>query len=119
MSGPAIQHSIAAAQHAASTAPLPGTHSFWITLLIGLLIARIAPGWVFGILVVVALGALGVLGRLSHTSGGGGASILVWLIVVAIAVVVGLYFGRIRGLRHLGEAEFRTRVTNDRRIGRF
>ena|SRR5271169_4187080 len=80
MSGPAIQHSIAAAQHAASTAPLPGTHSFWITLLIGLLIARIAPGWVFGILVVVALGALGVLGRLSHTSGGGGASILVWLI---------------------------------------
>ena len=63
--------------------------------------------------------ALGVLGRLSHTSGGGGASILVWLIVVAIAVVVGLYFGRIRGLRHLGEAEFRTRVTNIRRIGRF
>ncbi len=36
-----------------------------------------------------------------------------------IAVVVGLYFGRIRGLRHLGEAEFRTRVTNVRRIGRF
>ncbi len=36
-----------------------------------------------------------------------------------IAAVVGLYFGRIRGLRHLGEAEFRTRVTNVRRIGRF
>ena len=65
MSGPAIQHNIAAAQHAAATAPLPGTHSFWITLLI----ARIAPGWVVGILVVVALGALGILGRLSHTSG--------------------------------------------------
>jgi hypothetical protein len=119
MSGPAIQHSIAAAQHAAATAPLPGTHSFWITLLIGLLIARIAAGWVFGILLVVALAALGVLGRLSHTSGGGDASLLVWLIVVAIAVVVGLYFGRMRGLRHLGESEFRTRLTNIRRISRF
>ena len=119
MSGPAIQHSIAAAQHAASTAPLTGTHSFWITLLVGLLIALIAPSWVGWILVVVALGALGVLGRLSHTSGGGGASLLVWLIVVAIAVVVGLYFGRMRGLRHLGESEFRTRLTNIRRISRF
>ena len=43
----------------------------------------------------------------------------VWLIVVAIAVVVGLYFGRMRGLRHLGESEFRARLTNIRRISRF
>ncbi len=56
MSRPAIQHSIAAAQHAAATAPLAGTHAFWITLLLGLLIALIAPSWVAWILVVVALG---------------------------------------------------------------
>lgn len=106
-------------QRSTASAPFLGTHSFWITLLVGLLIALIAPSWVAWILVVVALGALGVLGRLSHTGGGGGASLLAWLIVVAIAVVIGLYFGRARGLRHLGESEFRARLTNIRRISRF
>jgi hypothetical protein len=41
------------------------------------------------------------------------------LIVGAIALVIGPYFGRIRGLRHLGEAEFRTRWTNVRGVSRW
>jgi len=107
---------VAVNQHSAASAPLAGSHLFWIALLVGLLIALIAPGWVGWILVAVALVALGVPSHVPHT---GGTSGLAWLLVAAAALVVGLHFGRIRGLRHLGESEFRGRRANIRRISRF
>jgi hypothetical protein len=103
-------------QHSTASAPLTGNHLFWIALLVGLLIALIAPGWVAWILVAVALIVVGAPAHIPHT---GGSSVLAWLLVAATALVVGLYFGRIRGLRHLGESEFRVRRANIRRISRF
>jgi uncharacterized membrane protein YfcA len=41
------------------------------------------------------------------------------VIVFAVGVVVGRLWGRRAALRHLGEAEFRTRWANVRRIRRF
>ena len=40
------------------------------------------------------------------------------LIVAVIAVLVGLHFGRIRGLRQLGESDFRVRLRNAGGISR-
>jgi hypothetical protein len=42
-----------------------------------------------------------------------------WLLVAAGGLVAGLFPGRLRTLRHLGEAEYRTRLTNIRRVNRF
>jgi len=50
-----------------------------------------------------------------HVSMGG----LFWLLVLVIGAIGGVIYGRIRGLRHLGEAEFRTRMTNVKKVSRF
>jgi hypothetical protein len=42
-----------------------------------------------------------------------------FVIVFLVGVVAGRWWGRRAGLRHLGEAEFRTRWANVRRIRRF
>jgi hypothetical protein len=102
-------------QHSAAAAPLTGSHLLWIVLVV-LLIGLILPDWVGWILVAVVLVALGAPAHVPHGGGGGG---LLWLLVAAAALVLGLHFGRIRGLRHLGESEFRTRRANIRRISRF
>jgi hypothetical protein len=42
-----------------------------------------------------------------------------FVVVFLVGVVVGRLWGRRAALRHLGEAEFRTRWANVRRIRRF
>lgn len=89
-------------------------------LLIGVLIGLFAPEWVAWIVVLVALIALGAfrvvtVNHSSHIRTGD----LIWIFIFALGGIVGLIYGRIRGLRHLGEAEFRTRRASVRRISRW
>ena len=86
-------------------------HMSWIGVLFALTFAHIWPARLTGLLFVVALFASNVLPSIAHHVH---SSTVPYLIVGAIAPVVGLYFGRVRGLRHLGEAEFRTRWRNVR-----
>jgi ABC-type uncharacterized transport system fused permease/ATPase subunit len=80
-------------------------------------VALIFPGWAAILLFVIALLASGLL----HSAGGGHvySTALLYLIVAVMAVLVGPYFGRIRGLRHLSESDFRTRLRNIRGISRW
>ena len=98
---------------------------FWMGLLIGLLIGLLAWDWLAWLGVIVALVMLGAFHVVSktnihgvpgtHVSMGG----LFWLLVLVVGAIGGVIYGRIRGLRHLGEAEFRTRMTNVKKVSRF
>ena len=88
---------------------------FWIGVVVGL-VAAILPGWLRGVLLVVAIIGTGWLALLGHNAH---SRAVPWLLVAGGGLVAGLFFGRLRGLRHLGEAEYRTRLTNIRRVNRF
>jgi len=94
---------------------LAGSHVFWIGLLIGALVGGILARWIAFVVAGIAFIGAGFVPTAGHVSAGK----VPYLVVGVIALVAGLYFGRTRGLRHLGEAEFRTRRTNIRRISRF
>jgi hypothetical protein len=102
---------LASAGRQASTAgSLASSHAFWFGILLACLIVWILPGWVGGILFVIALFASDVLHSIGH--GHFTSSDALLLIIGGIGVVVGLWFGRRRGLQHLGEYEFITRWRN-------
>ncbi|MGZ3356310.1 MAG: hypothetical protein ACXVBO_15835 [Isosphaeraceae bacterium] len=103
---------------------------FWYGVPLALLIAWILPGWAGGVLFVIALFASDVLGSLagrarsSSSSSSSSSSFsfspsLLYLIVAVIALAGGLIWGRRRGLRKLGESEYRTRFRNVRGISRW
>jgi hypothetical protein len=109
-------------QQAPVSGSLASSHAFWYGVLLALLIAWILPGWAAGVLFVVALLASHLLQSLlghAHSSSSSSSSNVLLLIVGVIALLVGLYFGRIRGLRQLGESDFRTRLGNIRIINRW
>jgi uncharacterized membrane protein len=106
----------AAGQQALASGSLVSSpHAFWYGVLLACLIVWILPGFAGVIFFVVALVASDLLSSHDHVS----TSTVMMLILVAIGLVVGLYIGRIRGLRHLGEFEFRNRWTNIRTISRL
>lgn len=110
----------AAPQRAADTSVLSGSHVAWGMLLVGVLIGLFAPAWLAWLVALVALVGLGAFQAVtvnhgSHVHAGG----LIWLFIFAVGGIAGMIYGRIRGLRHLGESEFRTRWGNIRRISRF
>ena len=112
------------AVHAASATspPVSSSHSFWLGVLIGLLVGLLAWDWLGWLGVLIALVALGAFHVVTHVHGHGihiSAGNLFWVFVFALGGVTGLYFGRQRGLRHLGEHEYRTRWTNVRNVSRF
>ena len=89
---------------------------FWYGILPALGAAWIFPGRIAGLLFVIALLATG----LRHSTGDHAHSVVVpYLIVAVIAVLVGLYFGRIRGAQQLGESDFRVRLRNAGGISRW
>ena len=85
-------------QQASASGSLISSHLFWygILLALGCMDPPRADG---GLLFVIALLATGLL----HPAGGHAHSVGVpYVIVAVIAVLAGLCFGRIRGLRQLG-----------------
>ena len=89
---------------------------FWYGALLALVVANFFPGWVGGLLFVIALLASGLLALLGHDAHSSAAP---YVIVAVLVLLGGLYFGRMRGLRQLGESDFRTRMRNVRGINRW
>jgi hypothetical protein len=104
-----------AAQQASVSAPVSNSHLFWYGILLGLL-ALFLPPWAKAVVFAVALIASGLFHTLGKAHASGSVPIL---LVVAIGVVVGLYFGRMRGLSQLGAAEYLTRWRNVRGVSRW
>jgi hypothetical protein len=95
---------------------------FWIGLLIGLLVGLLAWDWLGWLGVLIAVVALGALHLVTKGHGHGihvSAGSLFWVLVFVVGALTGLYFGRQRGLRHLGEHEYRTRSGYIRNISSF
>lgn len=95
---------------------LAGSHELWVGLLIGALVGVIFPRWVAILVAVFAFIAAGFLPAAGHAAHSVNVT---YLIVGVIALVAGLYFGRMRGIRQLGEHEFRVRRGFIRGISRF
>jgi hypothetical protein len=108
----------AAGQQASGSGSLiASSHAFWYGILL-----VCALGWAFGEvprigMFIVALIASDLLQSIlrGHMSG----SNRLMLIILVVGLLVGLYIGRLRGLRHLGEFEFRNRRTGIRTISRW
>ena len=85
-------------QQASASGSLISSHLFWYGILLALGCMD-PPGRMAGLLFVIALLATGLL----HPAGGHAHSVGVpYVIVAVVAVLAGLCFGRIRGLRQLG-----------------
>jgi hypothetical protein len=112
----------AASQQAPVAGSVGSSHAFWYGVLLALLIAWILPGWAGIALFVIALLALHILQSLighAHSSSSSVPFTLLLIVVGVVALIVGLIAGRNRGLRQLGEAEFRTRLRNVRGVSRW
>lgn len=105
--------------HAAAVPLLSDGHMLWVGVLIGLGIGLIPviPWLIKVALLVIAFLGAGVV----HVTSGGhvSPSIAPWVLVAAVGVIAGLFFGRARGLTHLGQADFQTRMKAIRNVSRF
>lgn len=113
---PVIGHILAAGVSHTNTVVLNNTEMLWVGVLIGSLVALLASttmAWVLVVVSVTALGGLRLVGN--HI----GAQMAPWLLVAGAAILVGVGIGRKRGLRHLGESEFRGRLGAIKRVSRF
>jgi len=114
---------------ASQQAPVVGSagtsHAFWVGVLVALLVARFLPAWAGIALLVIALFALHIVQSIidhAHSTSSSTSSTVLLLLLIAVGVlapIVGLIAGRSRGLRQLGEAEFRTRLRNVRGVSRW
>lgn len=113
----------AVGQQATVAGSAVSSRAFWYGVLLALLVAWILPGWAAGVLFVIALLASDVLGSLIGRAGSSSSSSfspsLLYLIVAVIALAGGLMWGRRRGLRQLGESDYRTRLRSIRGISRW
>jgi len=115
---------------ASQQAPVVGSagtsHVFWIGVLVALVVARFFPAWAGIALLIIALFALHVfqwiIDHVHSASSSTSSTALLLLLIILVGVlapIVGLIMGRSRGLRQLGEAEFRTRLRNVRGVSRW
>lgn len=102
--------------HGAASAMGTSTHWFAIGLLIGFAVAAVAPGFVKGLVILFDLVALGwssiILGYADSASGR-------WVLIATAFLLIGMAWGVVRGLRHLGDAEYAGRLRNIRNLGRW
>jgi hypothetical protein len=102
--------------HGAAKAGGSGTHWFAIGLLVGMVAISLAPGWLLGLIIVFDLVALGwSFGILHYADTSNGK----WVLIAVLFLLIGMFWGVIRGLRHLGEHEFLTRLGGIRSRGRW
>jgi hypothetical protein len=103
-------------QHVPASGSLISNHGLWLGVLIGIGAAIIFPAWLTYLLAGLAFLLSGLLPAVRHHAH---APSMTYLVIGVVALVAGLFFGRRRGLRQLGEAEYRTRFRNVRGVSRF
>jgi hypothetical protein len=101
-------------QHDPAQVSFTTSYELWIGLFLGALAGGIFGRGIAIVVAVIALTGAGILPIGILTSSGN----VPHLVIGVIALVAGLISGRVRGLRQLGESEFRARRTNIRRISR-
>lgn len=106
----------AAQQHVPTSGSLISNHELWLGVLIGIGAAIILPAWLTYLLAGFAFLLSGLLPAVRDHAHSPSTT---YLAVGVVALVAGLFFGRRRGLRQLGEAEYRTRFRNVRGVSRF
>jgi hypothetical protein len=101
--------------HGAASALGSSTHWFAIGILVGVLVA-FTPAIVKVPVIISAIVALGwtsvILGYTDSARGR-------WVLIGTAFLLLGMFLGVIRGLRHLGDAEFASRLGNIRKLGRW
>jgi hypothetical protein len=103
--------------HGPASAVWSGTHWLAIGLLVGVVVAATPPIVRIPVIVfdIVALGwSFGILKYIDHTHSG-----IPWVFIAVAFLLAGMAWGVVRGLRHLGDAEFAARLANIRRLGRW
>jgi len=75
-----------------------------------------APGWLKGLVILFDLVALGWSAVILHYTDTGGGR---WVLVAMLFLAIGLYLGVVRGVGYVSENEFRTRMGNIRKNGRY
>jgi hypothetical protein len=102
--------------HGAASSVGSSTHWFAIGLLVGVAVMLIAPAFVRGLVILFDLVALGwssiILGYADSARGR-------WVLIGTAFLLLGMFIGVVRGLRHLGDAEFAARLGNVRKLGRY
>jgi hypothetical protein len=97
----------------------------WLGLFIGVVIGAVGWWWLklgVGLISGIVVAAKYHLFSTNKTSGVRiHASGEFWLtvIVAVLALVIGMSYGRLRGLRHLGQAELNARWANVKRVSRW
>jgi uncharacterized membrane protein (Fun14 family) len=90
-------------------------HTFLAGILVGLIVGWFLPEWVRVIVLVVALTGMGIL----QAAGRAHFPAVPCLALALAALIFGLWHGRYRGLRHLGESDYRGRVRNVKSVSRW
>jgi hypothetical protein len=108
---PHLGHLHGAASHVGT-----GTYWFAIGLLVGILLSSFGPAWLRWIVFTGDLVALGWSVNILHYADTGTGR---WVLIAVAFLLIGMFIGVVNGLRHLGDAEMRARLTNIRRIGRY
>jgi hypothetical protein len=103
-------------QHVPASGSLISNHGLWLGVLMGIGAAIVFPAWLTYLLAGLAFLLSGLLPAVRHHAH---APSMTYLAIGVVALVAGLFFGRRRGLRQLGEAEYRTRFRNVRGVSRF
>ena len=111
-----MTHIVLAIGHPHGAAAVPGTGTYWfaIGLLAGMATVWFTPAWLKALVLVFDLVSLGWSAVILHYTDTGTGR---WVLIAALFLVIGMAIGVINGLRHLGQAEFRTRRSSIRKIG--
>jgi hypothetical protein len=101
--------------HGPASAASSGTHWFAIGLLVGV-VTMLTPGFIRAVVIIFDIVALGWSYGILHWADSSEGH---WVWVAVLFLFIGLFVGVVRGLIHLSESEFRTRLGNIRRLGRY
>jgi hypothetical protein len=113
-----MTHIVLALPKPQGAASHPGTGTFWLAigLLAGMATVWFTPGWLKTIILIADLVALGWSAVILHYTDTGLGR---WVWIAAVFLVLGMFIGVKNGLKHLGEAEYGTRLGNIRKNGRY
>ncbi len=111
-----MTHVVLAFAHPHGAASSEGTGTYWfaIGMLAGMATIWFTPGWLKAIVLICDLVALGWSAVILHYTDTGTGR---WVLVAAAFLLIGMFIGVLNGLRHLGDAEFRSRRNTIRKIG--